>query len=96
MLAREMGIPASELAHRLPYSEFIDHIADYAIEPWGPVRGDLQAAQIVCTLANQHRQRGRKAFTLADCQLRFQAPDKKRRTVEEAIESYFLKYSNIQ
>jgi len=81
----------------MSYAEFIEHLADYRIEPWGPTRADLHAAQVVCTLANQQRPRHRRAFTLEECRLRF-APafvNRKRQSPQEVcrrIEQFFARY----
>ena len=69
-----MGQPADTLAQVLSYSEFIEHLADFCIEPWDATRGDIQTAQIVSTLANLHRPANRKPFTIEDCMLTFTPP----------------------
>lgn len=97
-----MGMPASELASRMSYTEFMEHLADYHIEPWDAVRGDFQAAQIVCTLANLHRAKGRAPYTVNDCLMRFDDNDadkQQRQTPDQVVrhlERFFDRYETIQ
>ena len=55
----------------MSYTEFIDHLADQQLEPWDASRSDLHAAQVVCTVANLHRRKGQRPYTITDCVLRF-------------------------
>lgn len=92
-----MGRTAEALSQELSYSEFLEHIADWSIEPWDHVRGDLQTAQIVSTLANLHRARGQKPFTLDDCLLAFdiqaaEAQTPNPQTVVHQLERFFTRY----
>lgn len=90
-----MGMPAGELAQRMTYTEFVAHLADQQIEPWDELRGDLNAAQVVCTLANLHRQRGRRPYTVADCALRFEQasqPPQRPEEVVQHLERFFARY----
>jgi hypothetical protein len=90
-----MGRPASELAVTMTYAEFIDHLADYTIEPWDDLRSDLQAAQIVATIANLHRPRGRRPYAVTDCVLQFgqtpKLPQKPSEIVRQ-LERFFDRY----
>ena len=91
-----MGIPAGELADRMSHSEFIAHLADYQIEPWDEVRGDLNAAQVVCTLANLHRPRGRQPYQVADCMLHFERtspPPQRPEDIVKRLERFFNRYT---
>lgn len=79
----------------MSYSEFVEHLADYQIEPWDEVRGDLQAAQVVCTLANLNRPRGRRPYAIADCLLRFDRPSpppQRPQEVAQHLERFFARY----
>lgn len=94
-LAREMGMPAGELATRMSHAEFVEHLADYAIEPWGEARGDLRAALVASTVLNVHRPRGRRPVEIADCLLRFETPGRapqSPRQVVSALERFFDRY----
>ena len=96
-----MGRTAEALSQELSYSEFLEHIADWSIEPWDQVRGDLQTAQIVSTLANLHRAKGQKPFTLDDCLLSFEAePDEAHapnpQSVVQQLERFFTRYEQHQ
>jgi len=90
-----MGVPAGELAQRMSYAEFVAHLADQQIEPWDELREDLHAAQVVCTLANLHRPRGRRPYTVADCVLRFERhtpPPQRPEEVVQQLERFFARY----
>lgn len=67
-LALALGDTVAGLQARMPYREFLDWAALWSIEPWGDVRGDMQAALQAATLANVHRNRKqrKKAFTAQD------------------------------
>ena len=96
-----MGRTAEQLSQELSYSELLEHIADWSIEPWDQVRGDLQTAQIVSTLANLHRARGQKPFTLDDCLLSFEAkPEEEQpinpQAVVNQLERFFARYEQHQ
>ena len=47
MLARIMGMPVSELDQRMSGEEFMDHLADYALAPWGDEREDIRTAAVM-------------------------------------------------
>lgn len=54
MLARTMGMTVAELDQRMSGEEFLDHLADYSLAPWGEEREDIRrAAQMVITAAAQ-------------------------------------------
>lgn len=82
MLAREMGMTAEELEHRMTYREFLEHLHAYHTEPWGDVRSDLHAALVACTMANTvPRKKGAKGFKMKDFVLSFG----ERKPVEQQI-----------
>lgn len=39
-------------------NEFADWIAYYQLQPFGPYRGDVQAAMVACTIANANAKKG--------------------------------------
>ncbi len=47
MLARTMGMPVSELNQRMSGDEFLDHMADYSLAPWGEERKDIRVAAMM-------------------------------------------------
>lgn len=51
MLARTMGMPVSELDQRMSGDEFMDHLADYALSPWGDEREDIRTAAMMEVVA---------------------------------------------
>ena len=59
-LALALGGTVAELQDRMPHREFVDWVALYQIEPWGDVRGDMQAALITGLLANVHRDKKKR------------------------------------
>lgn len=60
-------MPPRELQERLTSREFVELVALESIDPWGPARGDVQAAIIAATVANVHGgKRGGRAFDVAD------------------------------
>lgn len=66
-------------------AEFMDWRAFYAIEPFGHVRGDVQAAQISHSVASVAAGfSGRTPGPLSDYILRWDEPEKKRKTVGAA------------
>lgn len=50
------------------YSEFVQWLAYYQVEPFGGLRGDIQSATIVAVLANIHRDRKKRgrAYRVAE------------------------------
>ena len=51
MLARTMGMPVSELDQRMSGEEFMDHMADYRLSPWGDEREDIRTAALMEVIA---------------------------------------------
>ena len=51
--------------------QFAEWQAYAQLEPFDEERNDLRAASIVQTLLNLHRKKGRPAYKLKDCALRF-------------------------
>jgi len=55
-----------ELLARIDSRELAEWMAFYGIEPFGGVRGDLQAGVIASTIANVNKGKRGKAFTPGD------------------------------
>jgi|TARA_R110000824_G_scaffold188467_3_gene369821 hypothetical protein len=62
---------------RISSVEFIEWIAFYQIEPFGPLRNDMVGAQICAVLANINRGKGGKKLSTKDFLFDFQPPAKK-------------------
>ena len=67
--------------------QFAEWQAYAQLEPFDEERDDLRAASIVQTLLNLHRKKGRPAYKLKDCALRFVDATPKVLTQKEAEES---------
>lgn len=67
-LALALGGTVAELQDRMPQREYYDWVALWSLEPWGDVRGDMNAALLASLTANINRDRRKKAkaFTPAD------------------------------
>jgi hypothetical protein len=72
-LALALGSTVTDLQERMPHREYVDWVALWQIEPWGDVRGDMQAALVATLLANAHRDRKKrqKPYDPADFMPRF-------------------------
>jgi hypothetical protein len=64
----------AELLGRMSSEEFTEWRAEYAIEPWGPLRADLRAALVGLRLAQAAGTGGR--WSLEDFLLKFGPPEK--------------------
>lgn len=58
-LSLALHIPIGELQRRVSSREFAEYLALWRLEPWGDARGDIAAAKIACTVANQHSKQRR-------------------------------------
>lgn len=60
-LALALGCTVAELQDRMSSAEFAEWMAFYGVEPFGEVRGDIQAAVIASTVANVNRDPKRRS-----------------------------------
>lgn len=86
-LARTMGMPASELCERMTMEELMDHWTDDRLEPWGPIRGDWQAAQI-CTAIVNSVQRPKRPVKMADMVLGWYDPKRRAQNNWKALQGW--------
>lgn len=70
--------------------EFTEWAAFYGMEPFGDLRGDLQAGVVAATVAevNRDRKRRREPFTPADFLLRFGEKEEKKQPPPDASELF--------
>lgn len=64
-----MGMTAAELADRMSLEEFLEHAADYALDPWGEGREDLRMGILAATVANAAPGKKKRVFTPSDFML---------------------------
>lgn len=84
-LARQMGMTVKRLCKEMTEAEFQEHWADYRIEPWGELRGDLQAGVIASTIANSNRGEDTPPFKPSDFMLDFDAEPAEPMDEDEAL-----------
>lgn len=66
-LALELGIwDVDGMLEAMPARQLNRWLAYYSLEPFGAVRGDIQAGVIASTVANVHRGKTQTAFTPND------------------------------
>lgn len=87
-LARTMGMPASELCDRMTMAELMEHWTDDRLEPWGPARGDWQAAQIATTIVNNRAHPPKRPVRMGDMVLTWADPAKRARGNWAAIQGW--------
>lgn len=63
-----LGCSVREAQARISSREFGEWMALYRVEPWGDLRGDVQAAVVASTMANAYRDRKkrRKPFAVKE------------------------------
>ena len=76
-----MGCTVQELQERMTAREFVQWQAYYNINPFGPERGDMQAAVGACVTANVNRGKSTKEYRVSDFVLSFETP--KQQTLEQ-------------
>ena len=65
-MALALGCSVRELLARIDSHELAEWMAFYSLEPFGHVRGDLQAGIVAATIANANSGKGSKTFQPAD------------------------------
>tara|TARA_R110000803_G_scaffold43701_3_gene93020 strand:+ start:8564 stop:8896 length:333 start_codon:yes stop_codon:yes gene_type:complete len=91
LLAGHLGRTVAELQATMGIREFIEWAAYYKLNPFGPVRGDYQAALIASTVANANRSSKQRAPKLEDFLLKFGAVV--RRASPESIAAKFRMFA---
>lgn len=74
----------------MPAHEVLEWMLYESVEPFGDRRGDIQAAQIVQTLANIHRSEKRQPYRLTDFLLEWEAVPVKAQTPDEIFSAMLL------
>ena len=86
------GRTIAEWQEVMSAEEFLDWVAFYQLQPFGPWRADTQAALIASTIANVNAKKGH-SFAIKDFQLQFKprfTTKKKRPTMSgEQVVSFF-------
>jgi hypothetical protein len=78
--------------------EFVDWMAFYQLQPFGPWRSDTQAALIASTMANANAKKG-KSFAIDDFRLKFTprfAPRRRTSISGEQVLSFFQSLATKQ
>lgn len=65
-MALALGCTVRELLARIDSRELSEWMCFYTLEPFGDVRGDLQAGIVAATIANANSGKGSKTFQPAD------------------------------
>lgn len=69
-LAAHLGMMVCELDERMPASEFTHWMALWRMDPWGTQRDNMHAGILASILANVHRKKNAKAYTVDDFMFR--------------------------
>ena len=65
-MALALGYTVRELLARIDSRELSEWMAFYSLEPFGDIRGDLQAGIVASTIANANSGKGSRTFQPAD------------------------------
>ena len=68
-LAPHLGMTVSRLERELPYREFLEWVDEYRRDPWGTWRDNAHMATLASIIANAHRGKDMRAFTVEDFML---------------------------
>lgn len=79
----------------MTWSEFLDWIAYYELEPFGPERADWNAAMVAATVANANRdpKNREKAFTVKD--FIFKIEDKGQAADWQSMKARFQRVASV-
>jgi len=81
-LALALGMTVAELLQRMSSHELSEWMAFYKTEPFGDVRGDVQAAVVAQAALAPHMEKGKKPPSLIEL-MPFAENNKKEQTQEE-------------
>ena len=73
-LAGHLGATVGELKNRMGAAEFVEWMAYYRLEPFGPERVDVAVAGHSALVANMNRKQGKPAFKLKEFLPKFGRP----------------------
>jgi hypothetical protein len=73
--------------------EFAEWMAYDALEPFGPMRGDVQAGLIASTLANVHRGKGTPPYKIKDFMPVFDKPEPDHVSLSRRLRTAFLNFN---
>jgi hypothetical protein len=81
-LALALGMTVGRLLDEIDSAELTEWMAFYQIEPFGPERGDLNAAIVAQTVANRSRGKGERPYKLNHFLPRFGEKQEQRQSVD--------------
>jgi hypothetical protein len=76
-----------ELLARIDSRELAEWMVYYGLDPFGDVRGDLQAGIVASTIANANKGKNGRAFTPADFMPLIKKPDQSENDMQTQMEA---------
>jgi hypothetical protein len=86
------GRTIAEWQEVMSSEEFVDWQLYYETNPFGPKRGDMQAAIVASTIANVNAPKGKK-YAVKDFLLEFKPPRDRDAMTNDDIRSFFQRLS---